>query len=182
MPRPYPTGKPLAERAGAATILGENAYVLEAPQGGDEETFGCYYATVQPVAFKYFLGLSGGWVVSCSCMDTRTRRRVCKHMVELAVAIQTGLRMPWGALVMAVRVAPATQSGPLTPAQRLRALFDDYQAATARAVILTAALVDKLEAERCGGVADSYQPAQTSIPAPLPARSVVSGFDPNDWK
>jgi len=152
----YPTGQPLTERAGAATVLGLNAYAFEFRAQTGEDVYACHSA--ETGIQKYALEAVGGIVSSCNCADSMYRRRVCKHQVELAVILQTGLRTPQGKFVGAVIVKP---SGPLTVADALRNLREDYHAAAARAVILTAAAVEE---------------------AMKPVRPVVSGFDPSDWK
>ena len=162
-PKIYPHGQPLTERAGASTVLGLNAYAFEFRAQSGEAVHSCCDAKTQEQ--KYALETVGGVVTSCNCDDRLYRRRVCKHMVELAVVLGTGLRMPQGAFVAAVSASPL--AGPRTVAQALQTLREDYHAAAARAVILTAAAVE--QAERVGT-----------------ARPVVSGFDPSDifsdWK
>ena len=154
----YPTGQPLTERAGAATILGANAYAFEFRAQTGEYVYACY--STEKGEQKYALEAVGGVVSSCNCADSVYRRRVCKHMVELAVVLQTGLRTPQGKFVGAVIVK---QNAPMTVADALRNLREDYHAAAARAVILTAAAVEEAMQE----------PVR---------RPVVTGFDPSDWK
>ncbi len=141
-------GQPLAERAGASAVLGANAYAFEFTATSGEDVYGCYDARVPDTATheqKYALETVAGLVTHCNCPDRVYRRRVCKHMVELAVALQTGLRTPGGAEVRAASVLSVLQAGPRTVADSLRALREDYHAAAARAVILTAAEVENCQ-------------------------------------
>lgn len=166
-PNLYPNGRPLTERAGAATILSENAYAFEFRSSTGEDVYGCYKSFLGEsgeveFAQEYALHTVGGTVTECNCPDNKFRRRVCKHVVELAVVLGTGLRTRKGTFVAAASTTVINQ--PRTVAEALRAMREDYHAAAARAVILTAAAVEEAEKQEA---------------AP---RKVVSGFDPSDWK
>jgi len=170
-PRLYPHGQPLPERAGAATIFGENAYAFEFTAATGEDVYGCYKSFLgeageMEFCQEYTLHTASGTVTECNCPDHTHRPRVCKHMVELAVVLGTGLRTRKGVFVAAV--STTVISRPRTVADALRAMREDYHAAAARAVILTAADVE--EAERA-------EAARSAA-----ARPIVSGFDPSDWK
>lgn len=155
-------GRPLTERAGESTVLAKNAYAFEFTSQGGEDVYGCYDAGTG--VQKYALETVGGLVTFCNCPDSLCRKRVCKHRVELAVALQTGLVMPGGGVVQAASALSVLQAGPRTVADSLRALREDYHSAAARAVILTAAAVEAaMESEAARG-----------------SRS-VSGFDPDEW-
>lgn len=171
----YPSGQPLPERAGASTILAENAYDHQYTAQGGEEVYACHKVTLDAdgtIQFEkqYALHTVGGVVTECNCKDATCRRRVCKHMVELCVWLATGIRTRSGVFVAAVLTS--SLSGPMTVAQQIKAMREDYTAAAARAVILTAAAVE--EAER-----ETTPVCRPAVPAP---RRSVSGFDPADWK
>ncbi len=167
----YPNGRPLTERAGAATILAENAYSHEYTAQGGEEVYSCYKVTQDAdgnpqFEKEYALHTVGGVVTECNCKDAMCRRRGCKHMVELCVWLGTGIRTRSGLFVAAVLTS--SLSGPMTVAQQIQAMREDYTAAATRAVILTAAALEEAEQQEA---------------AP---RKSVSGFDPadifSDWK
>lgn len=136
-------GQPLTERAGVDAVLSANAYAFEFTATTGEDVYGCYNAAT--LEQKYALETVAGIVTHCNCPDRLYRRRTCKHMVDLAVALQTGLRTPGGSVVMAASALSMLQSGPRTVADSLRALREDYHAAAVRAVILTAAQVEAIQ-------------------------------------
>ncbi len=140
--KPY-GGQPLTERAGASAVLSASAYAFEFTATSGADVYGCYDAATHEQ--KYALEVVGGLVTHCNCPDRLYRRRVCKHQIELAVALQTGLRTPGGSVVMAASALSMLQSGPRTVADSLRALREDYHAAAVRAVILTAAQVEAIQ-------------------------------------
>jgi len=145
-PKLYPHGQPLAERAGAATMHGKNAYCFEFESAGDECVWGCYEVdeSGHPArAAKYALetvrdSRAGDVVTHCNCPDRAYRRRVCRHMVELAVFLGTGLRTPGGSLVVAASAVGLLRHTPRTLAEALRDDHESYTDAVTRAVILTA--------------------------------------------
>jgi len=169
----YPSGQPLTERVAKSVVLAERAYAYEFDAAGGERVYGCYAVpSDDAAAFEQLYALEtvhdnriGDVACSCNCPDRVYRKRICKHMVELAVVLGTGLRTPKGVFVAAVSATVISQ--PRTVAEALRAMREDYHAAAARAVILTAAAVEEAEQQEA---------------AP---RKAVSGFAPaifDDWK
>lgn len=169
----FPNGQPLTERAGAATILAENAYAYEFPSAGGEDVYGCYKTATW--ANEYALDvcrLTNGLpvVTGCNCSDAKVRRRTCKHMIELAVVLSGGVRLRAGAIVLAASALPDVLSGPKTVADAVKAMCFDFEAAATKAVILTAAAVEEAEQQAA--------PRKQVETAP---RKIVSGFDPSDF-